>query len=393
MSIDPVRLAQDLIRCPSVTPEDAGALGVLEAALKPMGFSCRRLPFEAPGHDPVDNLYARLGTDRPNFCFAGHTDVVPPGERSLWRHDPYAAEIADGMLYGRGAADMKSAIAAFIAAVSRRLGAGGGSRGSISLLITGDEEGIAVNGTVKMLDWLQRNGEALDHCVVGEPTSAALAGDLLKIGRRGSMNFRVTVTGIQGHAAYPGLALNPIPIMAELIGRISAWRLDEGSAHFEPSTLAFTTVDVGNPTVNVIPAEARTGFNIRFNDLHTPDSLMGHVQGIVDAVKRERGGEIAIATQVSGVSFFTPPGAFTDVLVEAVKRVTGMTPAFSTTGGTSDARFIKDHCPVVEMGLAGRTMHKANECASLADIESLTRIYQSVLELYFADPQPEPRAK
>jgi succinyl-diaminopimelate desuccinylase len=386
MMIDPVKLAQDLIRCPSVTPEDAGALGVLEAALTPMGFSCHRLKFEAPGHAAVENLYAKLGNGRPNFCFAGHTDVVPPGDRSTWRHDPYAAEIAGGTLYGRGAADMKSAIAAFAAAVSRYLGGHKTPTGSISFLITGDEEGIAVNGTVKVLDWLKRHGETLDHCVVGEPTSAVRAGDLLKIGRRGSMNVRLTVTGIQGHAAYPGLALNPIPIMAELIRRISAWRLDEGSAHFEPSTLAFTTVDVGNPTVNVIPAECRAGFNIRFNDRHTPDSLMGHIRTIAESVKREMGGEIAMETQVSGVSFFTPPGAFTDLLSKAVKDVTGMTPEYSTTGGTSDARFIKDFCPVVELGLAGRTMHKADECATLADIEALTRIYHSVLELYFAAP-------
>jgi succinyl-diaminopimelate desuccinylase len=391
MTIDPLRLAQDLIRCPSVTPEDAGALGVLEAALKPMGFSCRRLTFEAAGHEPVDNLYAKLGTGRPNFCFAGHTDVVPPGDQAQWKHAPYAAEIANGMLYGRGAADMKSAIACFAAAASRYLADHKQPKGAISLLITGDEEGIAVNGTVKVLDWLKQNGEALDHCVVGEPTSAARAGDLLKIGRRGSANFRLTVTGIQGHAAYPSLALNPIPIIAELIRRIANWRLDEGSEHFEPSTLAFTTVDVGNPTVNVIPAEARAGFNIRFNDRHTPDTLLRQIETIADSVKRDMGGEIGIATQVSGVSFFTPPGAFTDLLAESVKRVTGMTPEYSTTGGTSDARFIKDHCPVVELGLAGRTMHKANECVTVADIEALTRIYHSVLELYFANP-PKGRA-
>ena len=386
MTIDPVKLAQDLIRRPSVTPEDAGALAVLEAALKPLGFECRRLRFETPGEQPVDNLYAKLGSVRPNFCFAGHTDVVPPGEFAGWRHDPFAAIIEDGMLFGRGAADMKSAIACFAAAVARCIAANGGPKGSISLLITGDEEGVAVNGTVKVLDWLKASGEALDHCVVGEPTSFARAGDILKIGRRGSMNVRATVQGIQGHAAYPGLALNPIPIMAELIGRISAWRLDEGSEHFEPSTLAFTTVDVGNPAVNVTPSEARAGFNIRFNDRHTPESLMAHLHGIAESVRAKLGGEIHLAHSVSGVSFFTPPGAFTELLSEAVAKVTGVKPEYSTTGGTSDARFIKDHCPVVELGLAGRTMHKANECASIEDIEKLTRIYQSVLELYFSKP-------
>ena len=251
---DPILLAQALIRCPSVTPDDAGALAVLEAALRPLGFSCRRLRFESPDSPPIENLYARLGAGGPNFCFAGHTDVVPPGEARLWRHDPFAAEIADGMLWGRGAADMKSAIAAFTAAVARHIAKNGAPKGSISLLITGDEEGPAVNGTVKVLDWLKRNGETLDHCLVGEPTSAAHTGDTIKIGRRGSMNVRIAVKGIQGHAAYPSLSLNPIPIMAELIARLSTWKLDAGSEHFEPSTLAFTTVDVGNPAVNVTPA-------------------------------------------------------------------------------------------------------------------------------------------
>jgi succinyl-diaminopimelate desuccinylase len=381
---DPVSLAQALIRCPSVTPDDAGALAVLESALKPLGFACRRLRFEAPGSPSIENLYARLGTGQPNFCFAGHTDVVPVGESSGWRHDPFSAEIADGMLFGRGAADMKSAIAAFVAAVARHVRSHGEPRGSISLLITGDEEGPAVNGTVKVLDWLKQNGEVLDHCLVGEPTSAARTGDMMKIGRRGSMSLRVTVKGTQGHAAYPRLSLNPIPIMADFIGRISAWRLDEGTEHFEPSTLAFTTVDVGNPTVNVTPAEVQAGFNIRFNDAHTPDSLMQRIEAIAAAVQTTHGGEIVISRSVSGVSFLTKPGAYTELLSKAAQHVTGIAPELSTTGGTSDARFIKDHCPVAELGLPGRTMHKTDECASIADIETLTRIYEAVLELYFA---------
>jgi succinyl-diaminopimelate desuccinylase len=381
---DPILLAQQLIRCPSVTPEDAGALGVLEAVLKPLGFSCHRLRFEASDSPPVDNLYARLGTDAPNFCFAGHTDVVPVGEAASWRHAPFAAEAADGMLWGRGAADMKSAIAAFVIAAARHVEKHGRPKGSISLLITGDEEGVAVNGTVKMLGWLKEHGEKLDHCLVGEPTSAAKTGDMIKIGRRGSMNLRVSVKGIAGHAAYPKLALNPIPIMADFIGRIAAWKLDEGSEHFEPSTLAFTTVDVGNPTVNVTPAEVRAGFNIRFNDLHTPDSLFAHIQSIAAVVKAAHGGEIELSRSVSGVSFLTRPGAYTELLSKAIKTVTGLTTELSTTGGTSDARFIKDHCPVAELGLPGRTMHKTDECASLADIQTLTRIYETVLELYFA---------
>jgi succinyl-diaminopimelate desuccinylase len=309
---------------------------------------------------------------------------VPVGETGGWRHDPFAAEIAGGMLYGRGAADMKGAIAAFVAGVARYIEKNGEPSGSISLLITGDEEGPAVNGTVKMLDWLKSRGETLDHCLVGEPTSAARTGDMIKIGRRGSMNLRATVTGLQGHAAYPSLSLNPIPIMADFIARISAWRLDQGTEHFEPSTLAFTTVDVGNPTVNITPAEIRAGFNIRFNDSHTPESLFAQIQAIAAEVKGAHGGEIALSKTVSGVSFLTQPGAYTGLLGKAIAQVTGAAPALSTTGGTSDARFIKDHCPVAELGLPGRTMHKADECASVEDIETLTRIYEAVLELYFA---------
>ncbi|MSP94569.1 MAG: succinyl-diaminopimelate desuccinylase [Alphaproteobacteria bacterium] len=386
MAVDPISLTQALIRCPSVTPEDAGALGVLEDALKPLGFDCKRLRFEAVGTAPVENLYARLGTGRPNFCFAGHTDVVPPGDAASWRHDPFAAEIHNGVLYGRGAADMKSAIAAFACATARYVGKHGAPKGAISLLITGDEEGVAVNGTVKVLDWLKQNGQVLDHCLVGEPTSTARTGDVIKIGRRGSMNFRLIVKGTQGHVAYPQRALNPIPVMAELIARIAALKLDEGSDNFDPSTLAFTTVDVGNPAVNVIPAEAQAGFNIRFNDLHNPAGLLQKVEDIARRVMHERGAEIIVSHATSGVSFVTKPGAYTDLLSNAVKRVTGTVPEHSTTGGTSDARFIKDHCPVAELGLPGATMHRTDECASVEDIEILTRIYLAVLEDYFAKP-------
>jgi succinyl-diaminopimelate desuccinylase len=387
VATDPIPLAQALIRCPSVTPDDAGALAVLEAALAPLGFTCSRLRFESPDSPPIENLYARLGTARPNFVFAGHTDVVPPGERKLWRRDPFGADIDGGVLFGRGAADMKSAIAAFVAATARTIEKGW-PKGSISLLITGDEEGPAINGTVKVLDWMMANGEAPDHCVVGEPTAVARAGDMMKIGRRGSMNVRAIVKGVQGHAAYPARALNPIPIIASFVTRLSSWTLDAGSEHFEPSTLALTTLDVGNPAVNVIPAEAVAGFNIRFNDLHTPQSLMRSIEALAAEIMRAYGGEIRLTHSVSGVSFITHPGAFTDLLSAAVERVTGHTPELSTTGGTSDARFIKDHCPVAELGLAGTTMHKADECASLADIESLTRIYQAVLEAYFAALPP-----
>ncbi|MBU6298100.1 MAG: succinyl-diaminopimelate desuccinylase [Alphaproteobacteria bacterium] len=381
--LDPVPLAQALMRCPSVTPADAGALGVLEDALKPLGFACHRLTFREPDNAPIENLYARIGTHAPLFCFAGHTDVVPSGEG--WRSDPFAAEIRDGVLYGRGAADMKTAIAAFAAAVTRHI-AKGELKGSIGLIITGDEEGDAINGTRKILDWMKDKGEHADHCIVGEPTSAAATGDTLKIGRRGSMTVRVTVKGVQGHVAYPQRANNPIPALAALVARLANHPLDEGTGHFDPSTLAFTTVDVGNPASNVIPAEARATFNIRFNDLHTPETLMAFLNGEAAAVAKQSGCEIALKSGISGVAFLTTPGAFTDLVAKTVENVTGRRPEFSTSGGTSDARFIKDHCPVVELGLPGATMHKTDECVPVADIEKLTDIYAALLDAYFANP-------
>jgi succinyl-diaminopimelate desuccinylase len=372
---DPVALAQNLIRRPSVTPADAGALGVLEAALTGLGFTCHRLPF-----GDIDNLYARLGDASPHFCFAGHTDVVPPGEG--WRHDPFAGKIDGGTLYGRGAADMKSAIAAFVAAAQRH----GKPNGSISLLITGDEEGIAVNGTVKMLGWLKARGETIDHCVVGEPTATAKAGDTLKIGRRGSINIELAATGVQGHVGYPARAKNPIPPLALLVTRLCAHKLDDGNAHFDPSTLSFTTIDVGNPTTNIIPGEARARLNIRFNDLHTPASLIGWIENEVAKVVAETEAEISVTPQVSGVSFLTAPGPFTSLVSDAVKSVTGTAPVFSTSGGTSDARFIKDACPVVELGLAGTTMHKVDECVPVTEITALADIYAALLKAYFENP-------
>jgi succinyl-diaminopimelate desuccinylase len=381
--LDAVALTQALIRCPSVTPADAGALAVLEAVLTPLGFACHRLRFEQAGTAPIENLYARLGTDAPHFCFAGHSDVVPPGEG--WAHDPFAATISDGTLFGRGAADMKSAVAAFAAAVAR-VTANGPINGSVSLLITGDEEGPAVNGTAKMLAWLKERGEHIDHCVVGEPTSVGRAGDTLKIGRRGSINFQVTVKGAQGHVGYPQKANNPIPVLAELINQLASYRLDKGNAHFDPSTLAFTTVDVGNPAANVIPAEARAAFNIRFNNAHTPDSLIGLVHDRADRIAKESGCSITFTNAVSGVSFLTQPGKFTQLVSDTVARVTGQSPVFSTSGGTSDARFIKDHCPVVELGLAGATMHKTDECVAVSEIELLSEIYTELLTDYFTKP-------
>ena len=381
--LDAVALTQALIRCPSVTPADAGALAVLEAALKPLGFVCHRLWFEQDGTPPIENLYARLGTGAPHFCFAGHSDVVPPGDG--WAHDPFAATITDGMLHGRGAADMKSAVAAFAAAAARVIG-NGAPNGSISLLITGDEEGPAINGTAKVLAWLKERGEHINHCVVGEPTSVAQAGDTLKIGRRGSINFKVAVKGTQGHVGYPQKANNPIPVLAELVTQLAGYKLDKGNAHFDPSTLAFTTMDVGNVATNVIPAGAYAAFNIRFNDAHTPDSLVGWVNDRADRIAKESGCIITVTHSVSGVSFLTQPGKFTQLVSDTVARITGQSPVFSTSGGTSDARFIKDHCPVVELGLAGATMHKTDECVAVSEIEKLTDIYAALLTDYFAKP-------
>jgi len=375
IEIDALALAQALIRRPSVTPKDAGALDVLEAVLKQLGFVTHRLPF-----GDVDNLYARLGDAAPHFCFAGHTDVVPVGEG--WNADPFAAEVKDGILYGRGAADMKSAIAAFVAAAAKN----GKPKGSISLLITGDEEGVAVNGTVKLLEWLKERGEKIDHCVVGEPTSVSRTGDTLKIGRRGSINFKLKVTGVQGHVGYPQKAKNPIPALAELITQLATHKLDKGNDHFDPSTLAFTSVDVGNDATNVIPGEARAAFNIRFNDKHTPDSLTNWVKDRAQIIAGQSGCEISVTSQTSGVAFLTAPGKFTQLISDTVAGITGQVPFFSTSGGTSDARFIKDVCPVVELGLAGATMHKADECVPVAEITALTDIYAALLTAYFAKP-------
>jgi succinyl-diaminopimelate desuccinylase len=378
--LDPVKLAQDLIRRPSVTPKDEGAIGVLEAALAEAGFDNHRLAFAAPGTAEIQNLYAVAKGDRPgrNLCFAGHTDVVPEGKREHWSADPYAAEIRDGRLYGRGAADMKSAIAAFAAAAARFIAKRQGKfAGAVSLLITGDEEGPAVNGTKPVLDWLAKSGEKLDACIVGEPTNPARLGEMAKIGRRGSFTGRLTVHGIQGHTAYPHLADNPIHRLAKMIAALTE-PLDSGSAHFPATTLQFASVDVGNPVSNVIPAEAKAVFNSRFNDLHTAKSLEAEIRRRLDTV----GGRYDLACECSGESFLTPPGPLSELLVAAVKAETGLTPELSTTGGTSDARFIKDHCPVIEFGLAGATMHKVDEHVPVADIEALSRIYERVLDAY-----------
>ncbi|MBM3513656.1 MAG: succinyl-diaminopimelate desuccinylase [Alphaproteobacteria bacterium] len=376
---EPLALAQALIRRPSVTPKDEGALDVLSAALTTLGFECHRQVYADDGGAPVDNLYARLGTAGPNFCFAGHTDVVPVG--TGWTMTPFDATIRDGILYGRGASDMKAAIAAFVAAVARHLKAGA-PKGSISLLITGDEEGDAVNGTKKVLAWLNARGEKLDACLVGEPTSAKVLGDTIKIGRRGSLTAKLKVFGTQGHSAYPHLADNPIPRLMKMLAAITDPPLDSGSAHFQPSTVAITTVDVGNTATNLIPAEATAGFNIRFNDLHSSGSLRTWLTETFDRLGGV--GSYDLAVKVSGESFLTPPGPLSALVADAVKDITSRPAELSTSGGTSDARFIKDACPVVELGMVGLTMHKANEQCSIADLSALTSIYQRVLDRFFA---------
>jgi succinyl-diaminopimelate desuccinylase len=364
---DPLPLAQALMRRASVTPKDEGCLDILKAALEELGFVCHDLAF-----GEVRNLYARRGSAGPVFGFAGHTDVVPPGQG--WSVDPFAAQVIEGQLFGRGAVDMKGAIAAFVAAVARL---GEGHQGSIALLITGDEEGRAIDGTVKVLDWMQAKGERMDMCLVGEPTNPKRLGEALKVGRRGSLNGRLTVRGVQGHAAYPHLADNPIPRLLRLLKPLAEEALDRGSAHFEPSSVAITTIDVGNPATNVIPAIAKAGFNIRFNDLHSSASLEKRLRQIF--AREAQGGDWELEIEVSGESFLTGPGPFVDAVRQAVRQVTGLDPELSTSGGTSDARFIKNHCPVVEFGLGGATMHKADERVPLADLEALAEIYHALL--------------
>ena len=377
----PLGLAQALIRCPSVTPADEGALDVLQQALGSLGFRCTRLPFSEPGTPDIDNLYARLGEGGRNFCFAGHSDVVPVGDRARWTVDPFGATVNGDVLYGRGAADMKGAIAAFGAAAARfKASRGGALPGSISLLITGDEEGPSINGTRKMLSALAAKGETLDACLVGEPTNPTRLGEMIKIGRRGSLSGWLRVTGTQGHTAYPHLADNPIPRLVRMLSALTESKLDDGTTHFQPSNVQVTSVDVGNSATNVIPAEARAAFNIRFNDRHTGKSLEAWLRRAFDAV----GGAYELTLQVSGEAFLTPPGPLSSLIARASKAVTGLEPELSTTGGTSDARFIKDFCPVAEFGLVGQSMHKVDERVSLADLEALTRIYLGVIEGYFA---------
>ena len=378
--LDPVTFARDLIRCPSVTPEEGGALQLLQGTLEDMGFKCKRLLFTQEGTPDVDNLYARLGDAAPNFCFAGHTDVVPVGAQSEWTVDPFAAEVKDGMLFGRGAADMKGAIAAFAAAVQRFL-EDGAPNGSISFLITGDEEGPSINGTKKVLQWMDENGEQIDICIVGEPTNPTKLGEMVKIGRRGSMNSILTVKGTQGHVAYPHLADNASHRLVKMLDALMAHPLDDGNDHFQASSLQITSIDIGNPTENVIPGAAEARFNIRFNDMHTSDSLSAWIRKTLDSVADETAYELSI--RVSGESFVFAPGELSNLISDACEKVVGQRPELSTTGGTSDARFIKDFCPVAEFGLITQTMHKVDERTLVDDINKLSEIYETILRGYF----------
>ncbi len=382
--ISPVELARALIRCPSVTPQDAGALEVLETALAPAGFACHRLTFSEEGTADVDNLFARIGESGPHLCFAGHTDVVPPGDEDAWLHPPFDAVIEDGVLYGRGACDMKGEVAAFaVAALQWARDNAGHLPGSVSLLITGDEEGVSINGTRKVLGWMDEEGQIPDACIVGEPSCSEELGDTIKNGRRGSVNFFITAKGVQGHSAYPEKALNPVHALARLVDRAASARLDEGNADFQPTTVVFSTFDVGNPAPNVIPREARATCNIRFNNEHTSASLERWISDLAAQVADETGARFDIVRQVSGESFLTRSGPLVETMIEAIAHETGITPELSTGGGTSDARFIKDYCPVAEFGLVNETIHQVNERVPVDDIEKLTRIYRRMIDAFF----------
>ena len=379
MKIDPVSLTADLVRCPSVTPEEGGAIDLLEQLLEKNGFSCTRIV-----RGQVSNLFAKWGTGRNGrvFGFNGHTDVVPVGDLSSWTVDPFGAEIKEGYLYGRGATDMKSGVAAFVASAIDFVN-NKPPDGSIVITITGDEEGEAVDGTVAILDWMKQNGEKIDHCLVGEPTSPSQMGEMMKIGRRGSMNAKIMAIGIQGHSAYPDRANNPIVAMVKLLDKLESHQLDVGTEHFDPSTLAITSVDTGNKASNVIPAVTKAAVNIRFNDSHSGSSLVSWLKDEIEKVSAEYGIKFETDFKISGESFITPPGELSDFISEAVKKELGVTPKLSTTGGTSDARFIKDMCPVTEFGLVGKTMHAVDEKVETKQINQLKEIYYRILEAYF----------
>ena len=375
--IDPLDLARDLIRRPSVTPADLGAMDIVHQALEGLGFSCRRMKF-----GEIENLYARRGTTSPNLCFAGHTDVVPVGDAGAWTSPPFEAALADGVLIGRGAVDMKGGIAAFVAAVSAYL-ASNDPKGSLSFLITGDEEGMAFDGTKRVVEVLAAEGEVIDHCIVGEPSSSARLGDMIKIGRRGSINSWITVEGTQGHVAYPQRAANPVPVLIDLLSHLQARVLDDGFEGFQPSNLEVTTIDVGNTATNIIPSEARARINIRFNPAHKGAELEAWIAETARAVGKGFTGKVEVKSIVSGEAFLTRRGPFTDVVAAAIKETTGEDTDLSTTGGTSDARFIRDLCPVLEFGLVGATMHAVDERVPVSQLRDLQATYQRIIERYF----------
>lgn len=381
--LDPVALTQALVRCPSVTPAEGGALSLIAEVLAAEGFTVERPVFSAAGTPDIENLYARIGREGPVFVIAGHTDVVPVGDAGAWTRDPFGGTVSDGVLHGRGACDMKGGLAAMIAAALRFRRETPDAPGSIVFLVTGDEEGPAVNGTVKLLEWAHARGERLDHCLLGEPTNPATMSDMIKIGRRGSLTGRLTVHGKQGHVGYPHLAENPIRGMVRLLAALEATPLDGGTAHFDPSNLEVTTLDVGNPATNVVPAQARAVFNIRFNDVWTPQTLAAEIERRL----REAAGNSVryeiVFDPTNAVAFLTEPGPFVAMVADAVEAETGRRPALSTTGGTSDARFIKSYCPVVEYGVVGQTMHQVDECVAVADLIALEAITRRLLKAYF----------
>ncbi|MDP3600280.1 MAG: succinyl-diaminopimelate desuccinylase [Bosea sp. (in: a-proteobacteria)] len=387
--LDPVALTQALVRCPSVTPAEGGALSLIAEVLAAEGFTVERPVFSAPGTPDIENLYARIGREDPVFVIAGHTDVVPVGDAGAWTRDPFGGTVSDGVLHGRGACDMKGGLAAMIAAALRFRRETADAPGSIVFLVTGDEEGPAVNGTVKLLEWAHARGERFDHCLLGEPTNPATMSDMIKIGRRGSLTGRLTVHGKQGHVGYPHLAENPIRGMVRLLAALEATPLDGGTAHFDPSNLEVTTLDVGNPATNVVPAQARAVFNIRFNDVWTPQTLAAEIEGRL----REAAGNSVryeiVFDPTNAVAFLTEPGPFVAMVADAVEAETGRRPALSTTGGTSDARFIKSYCPVVEYGVVGQTMHQVDECVAVADLLALEAITGRLLKAYFGSERAD----
>jgi succinyl-diaminopimelate desuccinylase len=382
---DPVALTQALVRCPSVTPAEGGALSLIESVLAPVGFSCHRMTMTAPGTPDVENLYVRFGRGQPNLCFAGHTDVVPVGDEKAWTRPPFGAEIHDGVLYGRGTVDMKGAIACFMVAACRFIARHPGRADfSISLLITGDEEGPSINGTMKVLDWMKAKGEVMDACVVGEPSNPKALGDEIKIGRRGSLSGEIIVEGKQGHAAYPHMAENPIPKLARIIDRLSTAKLDDGTSEFEASNLQVTVVSAPNTATNVIPGEARAKFNARYNDIWRRPKLEDWIRAHVAAAAAETQARASVSFSGTGDVFLTKPGPLVETMRAAVAGATGRTPALTTGGGTSDARFIQAYCPVIEFGLVNATIHAVDERVDVADLEKLTTIYERFIDGYFS---------